>query len=83
MKSLNVEQLINAAKDALDELHDISNPERRHEIAMDLMAYINLQFVDFPDENLRFIDEDGCLRAVLWRRGRVLYRLRSGRLPSS
>lgn len=46
---LKIESFTDDIKDEIDRLTEIAHPKRRLEAAQDLVAYLNLHFIDYPE----------------------------------
>lgn len=44
-----IDTLIDEIKDAIDRLHEIANPKRKLDAAKDLIEYIDLHHVQYPE----------------------------------
>jgi cell fate (sporulation/competence/biofilm development) regulator YmcA (YheA/YmcA/DUF963 family) len=47
-----IDTLIDEIKDEIDRLHEIANPKRKLEAARDLVEYITLHHIDYPEAGL-------------------------------
>ncbi len=49
LKPAEIDALIDTIKDEIDRLHEISGPKRKLEAAKDLVDYITLHHIEYPE----------------------------------